>query len=129
MGSSKKNEKIIREFWELMGQSRYAEAGMLMAEDVCIYLPNTREIFRGREKYVAFNERYPGTWTMQIKKIYSLEDAVITAVRAQAEGAPGFFVTSFFALKDGMITEMTEYWGENGEPPEWREKESPSERY
>ena len=40
-----------------------------------------------------------------------------------------FYATSFFIIKDNLINEITEYWGDNGEPPEWRLNESLSERY
>lgn len=124
------NEIITKQFWTLMGEGKFDEVGELMNENAEVWLPNTREVFRGRDKYINFNKKYPGRWLINIDKIFSKEDIVVSAVRVESEDkASSFYATSFFTIRDNLISEITEYWGDNGEPPEWRLNELLSERY
>lgn len=115
------NGKLVERYWAHMGAGRFEKAGDCMARDAIVYFPNTREVFMGREAFVAFNRQYPGKWSIGIEKLTAMEDTVVTAVRvASGDEAKSFCAVSFFTVKDGLIREITEYWGENGEPPAWR---------
>ncbi|WP_353093201.1 nuclear transport factor 2 family protein [Tissierella praeacuta] len=124
------NERIIEKFWTLMSDGMFDEVGELMQEDANVRLPNTREFFRGRDKYINFNKKYPGCWIITVDKIFSKDEIVISAVKVESEDkSSSFYATSFFTIKDNLISEIAEYWGDNGEPPQWRIEESLSERY
>ncbi|MBU3143853.1 hypothetical protein [Clostridium sp. CF012] len=124
------NEDIVISFWELMSEALFDRVGELIDKDANIWLPNTREVFRGRDKYIAFNKKYPGRWIIKLDKIFSKADMVVSAVKVEAEdNSNSFYATSFFIIKNNSIHEITEYWGDNCEPPIWRIEESLSERY
>lgn len=108
----------------------YDEAAKLMAPEAVVQWCNTREIFRGRENFILANKKYPGArWRISIEKLLSVNDMIISVVKAQcSEPESSFYATSFFKLRNELISEIVEYWGENGEPPEWRIKEGLSER-
>lgn len=124
------NEFIVEKFWFLMSEGKFDEIGKLMKEDTKVWFPNTREVFKGRDKFIDFNKKYPGRWIINLDKILSKDDRVVSAVRVESEDkTSSFYATSFFRIKDNLIIEITEYWSDNGEPPEWRVNESLSERY
>ena len=124
------NELIIKKFWKLFNLQEFDAAGKLMDSEAVVMFPNTREIFKGRDKYIFFNKRYQGCWSISLEKIISKEEMVITVVKVESdEKFNSFYATSFFILKDNLIMEITEYWGDNGEPPKWRSDEALSERY
>lgn len=124
------NESIIEKFWTLMSDGMFDEVGKLMQEDANVRLPNTREIFRGRDKYINFNKKYPGRWIITLDKIFSKDETVVSAVKVESEDkSSSFYATSFFTIKGNLISEIAEYWGDNGELPQWRIEESLSERY
>lgn len=124
------NEDIVKRFWTLMSDGKFDEVGELMKEDAEVRLPNTREVFKGRDKYINFNKKYPGRWIINLDKIFSKDDMIVSAVKVESEDkTSSFYATSFFAIKDTLISEIVEYWGDNGEPPQWRVEESLSERY
>ena len=124
------NEIIVEKFWTLMSEGKFDEIGELMKENTEVWLPNTREIFRGRNQYINFNKKYPGRWFITMDKILSKEDMVVSAVKVESvDKTSSFYATSFFVIEDNLISEITEYWGDNGEPPQWRLNESLSERY
>ncbi|MBU5312180.1 nuclear transport factor 2 family protein [Tissierella carlieri] len=123
-------EYIVKKFWALMSDGMFDEVGELMEEDAYVWLPNTREVFKGRDKYINFNKKYPGRWIITLDKIFSKDEIVVSAVKVEAEDkSSSFYATSFFTVKDNLISEIAEYWGDNGEPPQWRIEELLSERY
>ncbi|MSU00322.1 nuclear transport factor 2 family protein [Tissierella pigra] len=124
------NEHIVKKFWNLMSDGMFDEIGELMEENADVCLPNTRELFRGRDKYINFNKKYPGRWIITLDKIFSKDDIVVSAVKVEAgDKSSSFYANSFFTINNGLISEIVEYWGDNGEPPQWRVEESLSERY
>lgn len=123
-------EYIVKKFWALMSDGMFDEVGELMEEDAYVWLPNTREVFKGKDKYINFNKKYPGRWIITLDKIFSKDEIVVSAVKVEAEDkSSSFYATSFFTVKDSLISEIVEYWGDNGEPPQWRVEEALSERY
>ena len=124
------NNKLVEQYWAYMDSGQFDKAGACMAVDAAVFFSNTREVFRSRDAFVVFNKKYPGKWSIGIEKLVAMDDTVITAVRVVSDdGEASFYATSFFTIKDGLIREITEYWGENSEPPPWRQKDSLSERY
>lgn len=124
------NEDIIKRFWNLMSRGMFEDAGKLMAENCVVFFPNTKEVFRGRDKYVKMNQKYPGRWIISIEKLLSNEDTVVSAAKVESEDkSSSFYDTAFFTIKNNVITEIAEYWGDNGEPPMWRIEEKLSQRY
>ncbi len=123
-------EYIVKKFWNIMSDGMFDEIGELMEENAYVWLPNTREVFKGRDKYINFNKKYPGRWIITLDRIFSKGEIVVSAVKVEAEDkSSSFYATSFFTIKDSLISEIVEYWGDNGEPPQWRVEESLSERY
>ena len=123
-------EEIIKKFWNLMSDGMFNEVGELMEKDANVWFPNTREVFRGRDKYITFNKMYPGRWIITIEKLLSKDDMVITVVKVEEENkSNSSYATSFFTIRDNIIDQITVYWGDNTEPPKWRIEESLSEKY
>jgi len=127
---SKHNKQIVIKFWRLFSEGKFEAAGELMHGDAIVWWPNTREVFKGREKFILANQKYPGRWLISIEKNICMDDTVISAVMVESEDkTSSFYATSFFYLKENLIQQITEYWGINGEPPAWRVQEILSERY
>lgn len=125
-----RHEGIVREFWKIFDDARYDDVVELLWPDCRVYWPNTRELFKGREKLVDVNKRYPGRWHIEIMDVIPKDDMVVSVVRVYSkEKKESFYATSFFKFKDGLITEITEYWGEITEPPAWRIAAGLSEHY
>jgi predicted SnoaL-like aldol condensation-catalyzing enzyme len=116
-----KHAEVVREFWKIFDAAQYDGIAQFMHPDCNVYWPNTRELLRGRQKLIDVNKRYPGRWRIDIVDIISAADLVISVVRVYSnETKQSFFATSFFKFEEGIISQITEYWGENSEPPPWR---------
>lgn len=124
------NARIVERFWKIFDAARYDDVAALLQLDCNVYWPNTRELFRGRQKLIDVNKRYPGRWHIEIVDIISKNELVVSVVRVYSkEKKQSFHATSFFKFKDGLIAEITEYWGENTNPLPWRIAEGLSETY
>lgn len=101
-----------------------------MKPQAVVYWPNTREVFRGRDNFIVVNQRYPGRWRIKLVKAAVSGKEVITVVKVSSpKGRAGHCAVSFFQFNKGLISEITEYWGDTGEPPKWRIKGGWSQRY
>lgn len=83
---------------------------------------NTNEHFTVDE-FIRANCEYPEKWDGEIERIVEAGDLVITAVHVFSKGkdAMSFHVTSFIRLLDDKIISVDEYWGDDGEAPQWRQ--------
>lgn len=122
-------EKVVRLFWKYINDADFYKLNGVLTNDVCVWLPNTREVFKGKEKYIEFNAKYPDRWYANLEKLYVCEQTVISVTKIFNGSIESFYVTSIFRIKNNLIEEITEYWGENEEPPAWRGEEKLSERY
>lgn len=124
------NAEVVKKFWRIFDEARFDDVAQLLKLDCNVYWPNTRELFKGRDKLIDVNKRYPGRWYIDVVDIVAQEDTVVSVVRVYSkEEKRSFYATSFFKFEDGMISEITEYWGDITEAPAWRIAEGLSEKY
>ena len=122
--------KTVKEFWAAIDRRDFNAAGALMTLPAEVRWPNTGELIRGRDPFVTVQKRYPGRWRIDMEKLLPAGDTIVTVVRVSAEDqSQGFFATSFFEFEGSLIAGITEYWGDIGQPPEWRTREGLSVRY
>ena len=124
------NAEVVKKFWQIFDEARYDDVAGLLHPDCNVYWPNTRELFRGSQKLIDANKRYPGRWHIDIVDVVAKDDLAVSVVRVYSnESKHSFYATSFFKCENGLIAEITEYWGDITEPPSWRIAEGLSERY
>ncbi len=85
--------------------------------DVVYELPQSRERTRGRDRYVQFNQEFPGDWHLEPRVVLADENngSVLFDWRVGDEAAQGIV---YFEFADGLITTVTDFWPE---PPPGRE--------
>ena len=75
------------------------------------------------EEYIRANCEYPGEWDGVIEQLICASDRIITATHVQEKNSgSSFHVVSFLQIREGKIVAMDEYWGDDGEAPEWRKE-------
>ena len=103
----------IQKYWQaVLEQDR---------EDAWVNWHNTNEHFKVSE-FIRANCDYPGQWDGEVERIVELEDQIITAVHVYPKDRSlSFHVVSFLRVRDGKIQSIDEYWGDDGQPPKWRQ--------
>lgn len=90
--------------------------------DAYINWHNTNEHFTVDE-YIRVNCEYPGQWTGEIEQIVESGNLLVTAIHVQSlDGTISCHCTSFVHLEEGKIASIDEYWGDDGEVPQWRKE-------
>lgn len=96
------------------------EMNQYFTETSLIYWHNTNECFSLTE-YIRANCEYPGNWKGFVERIEQTGNLVILvgAVHS-ADSDIAFHVTSFYKFAGEKVTQLDEYWGDDGKAPEWR---------
>lgn len=89
--------------------------------DAWINWNNTNEHFTVDE-FVRANCEYPNCWDGEIEQLLSAGDTVVTAVHVFTHDRRlHFHVTSFLRIVQDQIMSIEEYWGDDGNAPQWRQ--------
>lgn len=112
----------IEQFWDdVINQNRNILKSYF-TEDAVIRWHCTNEQFSVQE-YIQINCVYPGKWSGNIERIERMGNQIILAGQVNAKDEKiSFHVVSFIKCKDGLISEMDEYWADDSDAPEWRQK-------
>lgn len=110
----------VKSFWDTVISQDAERLVQYFTEDAYVNWHNTNEHFTVSE-YIKANCEYPNSWGGEIERIEIIEDLVITVTRVfTLDGTLSFHATSFIRLVDNKITQLDEYWGDDGIPPKWR---------
>lgn len=110
----------VKDYWTAVLTQNADAMFSFFSSNAWINWHNTNEHFSVKE-FIFANCKYPGKWEGEIERILFWDELVITVVRVYAlEQDLSFHVTSFMEVKDGKITAIDEYWGDDGEAPQWR---------
>ena len=96
-----------------------AWAGLLHPA-VVYEIPQSRERIRGRDRYLRFNQEYPGDWHLRPKVAIADERHGVVWFEWHLDGRTDDAM-AFFEFADGLITRVTDFWPEPYEPPPGRE--------
>jgi ketosteroid isomerase-like protein len=110
---------VERFITSLEGRDWEAWAGLLHP-DVVYEIPQTRERIRGRNRYLQFNQEYPGDWHLRPKLVIADEGHGVVWFEWRLDGDVDDAM-AFFEFTDGLITRVTDFWPERYVPPPGRE--------
>lgn len=89
--------------------------------DAWVNWHNTNEHF-SVEEFIHANCEYPGAWDGEIEQMLHTGEQIITAVHVFTKDRKlHFHVTSFIRVQDNKIASIDEYWGDDGDAPQWRQ--------
>jgi hypothetical protein len=96
-----------------------AWAGLLHPA-VVYEIPQSRERIRGRDRYLRFNQEYPGDWHLRPKVTIADERHGVVWFEWFLDGRTDDAM-AFLGFADGLIIRVTDFWPEPYEPPPGRE--------
>ncbi len=92
----------------------------LLHPAVIYEIPQSRERIRGRDRYLRFNQEFPGDWHLRPKVTIADERRAVVWFEWLLDGRTDDAMV-FFEFDDGLITRVTDFWPEPYEPPAGRE--------
>jgi hypothetical protein len=84
-------------------------------------IPQSRERIRGRDRYLQFNQEYPGDWHLRLKVAIADARNGVAWFGWEVDGTEPSDGIAFFTFSDGLITSVTDFWPETYDPPPGRE--------
>jgi hypothetical protein len=102
-------------------EARDWDAWAALLHPAVVYeIPQSRERIRGRDRYLRFNQEYPGDWHLRPKVTIADERHGVAWFEWLLDGRADDAM-AFFEFADGLITRVTDFWPEPYEPPPGRE--------
>jgi len=115
------NKELVSSFWRDMDAQKWDNLQSYFEPNAVIDWANTKERFTVPE-FVNVNAEYPGNWNITVKRIEQMGNLIISVVFVQLSGEnQAFTAVSFFKFENERFSGLTEYWGDVGEPPAWRQ--------
>ena len=110
----------IHAFWDAVIRQDAQAIRPFFAPDAVIRWHCSNERFTV-EEVIRANCEYPGRWAAEMERLSETVGGLVTAMRVWPEDGDAFFhVASFFVRKDGLISSLDEYWGDDAPAPQWR---------
>lgn len=111
---------VIEAFWQCMQDNDWAGAAQLFSPGFELIWPQSGERFDA-EGFVAVNSQYPaeGRWRFDVTSVLVDGSEAVSRVEV-TDGNVRATVISYFAIEQGRIAAMTEFWPEPYDPPVWR---------
>lgn len=110
----------VEKFWDAVLRQDAEAIRAYFHPDAQVDWPCSNERFT-LEEYIRANCEYPGQWSGEVEDSLRCGDEVVAAVHVYTKDkSRSFHAVSFITLREEKIARMTEYWGDDGEPPQWR---------
>lgn len=115
------NGELVRHFIESLEDRDWERWTALLHPDVVYELPQSRERIRGRDRYLQFNQEYPGAWHLSLKMAIADDHNGVAWFAWEVGDDQPADGMAFFTFGDGLITTVTDFWPEPYDPPAGRE--------
>ncbi len=118
----RENRQVVGRFWALMDAEDWDGVGALLSDDFVADWPQSGERIPGRANFLRVNRDYPGSFAITLRRLLVDGDHAATEVGIadRTGGRPPDVAVSFFALRDGRIARVTDWWPEPYPAPAWR---------
>jgi hypothetical protein len=83
----------------------------VLAEELVVEWPQSKERIRGPENFARMNSEYPttGRWKFTINRLVASGKEAVTQV-SLTDGTQSAEPVSFFTVHGGKVTHLVEYW-------------------
>jgi len=122
VGTAVISDMNINAFWNDIIKQNKASLPKYFRKDAIIRWHCTNEQFTVDE-YIRANCEYPGNWCGEIERIEKTDKTTVLVGKVYPQDkSESFHVVSFIKFDGELISEMDEYWSDDGNAPEWRKK-------
>lgn len=110
----------INNYWQIILQQNAEGMRKFFHDEALIYWHNTNEQFTVDE-FIKANCEYPGDWIGKIERVETIHNVIVCVVAVHSkDNTLNFHVVSFIETDGEKILSIDEYWGDDGQAPDWR---------
>ena len=110
------HEETVRALWRAFDEGRFGDARPLLSGGFTADWPQTRELIRGPDNFIALNAAYPGRWRCRVESLLREGERVVSLVEI-SDPSHRLWATSWFEFEGGKIARAKEYFADAMEPP------------
>ncbi|MFD3508374.1 nuclear transport factor 2 family protein [Nocardia sp. NPDC058666] len=112
---------IAQTYFRALEARDWTALAELLTDDVVYEMPQSRERINGRDRYLRFNQEYPGDWHLAVRRIVAQDNCAAAWIDARVGDEHQDAIVWLDVDDTGRITRVTDFWPENYEPPLGRE--------
>ena len=110
----------VYKFFDMVLSQNALEIKKFFCEDAYIDWHNTNERFTVDE-FIEVKCTYPDKCGGEVERVEQIGNLLIAVAKViNVFDKSSFYVNSFILLENDKIVKLDEYWGDNGEIPQWR---------
>lgn len=113
---SASSREIVLQHWQAANARDWQRFAAVLAPHMVYEVPQTRERVRSAAGYLEFFQTWPGNWRADIVKLIADAESAVTTIDFVTEAGSETGI-SFFEVRDGLITRVTDYWPAPYDPP------------
>ena len=112
---------VVHAYWDRIEGRDWEAVRALLADDVVVEWPASKERMVGAANVVAVNAEYPEGWSIRVLRVVADGAEVVSEVEVP-QGADVHRAASFWTVEGGRIVRGREYWTAVGADPSpaWR---------
>ena len=112
---------VVRAYWDRIEARDWEGARALLADDVVVEWPASKERMVGAANVVAVNAEYPEGWSIRVLRVLA-DGAEVASEVEVPHGDDLHRAASFWTVEEGRIVRGREYWTAVGADPSpaWR---------
>jgi ketosteroid isomerase-like protein len=120
MTTTEQTRSLAERYFATMSARAWDDFAELLADDVHYDLPQTGERIVGKDKYLRFNQEYPGDWQLTVTRLVVDGDSAAASTQF-AVGEQEMVGLVFLEVRDGLVAQVTDFWPEPYDAPPGRE--------
>ena len=92
--------EVVAQLWSRVQARDWVGVGDLLAEGFVLEWPHDLVRLRGRANFVEFNRSYPEGWSIEVLRIVSEGNTVVSEVRVPHPTVGPYYALSFYEVDD-----------------------------
>jgi ketosteroid isomerase-like protein len=120
MTTTEQTRALAERYFATMSARAWHDFAELLTEDVRYDLPQTGERIVGKDKYLRFNQEYPGDWQLTVTRLVVDGDSAAASMQFVV-GEQEMVGLVFLEVRDGLVAHVTDFWPEPYDAPPGRE--------
>ncbi len=108
-------------YWNAVIEQKAEKMRSFIADDAVIKWVCSDEVFT-KDEFIKANCFYPGIWKAERIFFNKIDNLFISVHRVWNEAGESHHVTSYMEVLGDKLTNLTEFWAEDGTAPAWRKE-------